>query len=151
MESRIMGVRFCILNKLPMAGNAHRDSLIDDTSRDVGGCSRVILLSVCSDHDVPAIDELCDAAKSRHVVALLKLVDNPVERRLWKTLRGPPGVLQYQTLAWVRGRVVLFRRSNTHVPRPCRVMDCQIGNPYVWYVFSPTSTLYRGYRATEPR
>src|SRR5258706_9552281 len=115
MESRIMGVRFCTLDKRSMTGNSHRDSLIDDTARDVGGDSRDILLRVSSDHDIPAIHKLGDTAKTRHVVAFLELVDNSVERRLWKTPRGPPGVLQYQTLAWLRVQVILFRRSK----HPC--------------------------------
>ena len=90
-----MGVRFCVLDKPTVAGHAHRDLLIDDTSLDVGGSSRDILLSVFSDHYVPTIHELCDTAKRRHVVAFLKLVDNSIERRLWQTPRRPPGVLQH--------------------------------------------------------
>jgi len=110
-----MGVRFCTLDKRSMTGNSHRGSLIDDTARDVGGGSRDILLRASSNHYVPAIHKLGDTAKTRHVVAFLELVDNSVERRLWKTPRGPPGILQYQTLAWLRVRVVLFRRSR----HPC--------------------------------
>src|SRR5258706_10136228 len=115
MESRIMGVRFCTLDKPPMTGNSHRDLLIDGTSHDVGGGSGDILLSVSSDHYVPAMHKLCDTAKTWHVVAFLELVDNSVERRLWKSPRRPPGVLQHQTLAWVRVRVVFLRRPK----HPC--------------------------------
>src|SRR5258706_6405829 len=97
-----MGFRFCIMDKPPMAGTSHRNLLV--------GGSRDTLLSVFRDHYVPAIHELCHTSKTRHVIAFLELIDNSVERRLWKTPRGPPGVLQHQTLAWVRVRVILLRR-----------------------------------------
>jgi len=75
-----MGVRFCTLDKLSMTGNSHHDSLIDDTARYVRGGSRDILLSVSSNHYVPAIHKLDDTVKTRYVVAFLELVDNSVER-----------------------------------------------------------------------
>src|SRR5258706_11520988 len=97
MESRIMGVRFCTLDKLSMTGNSYHDLLIDDTACYVRGGSRDILLSISSNHYVPAIHKLDDTAKTQYVVVFLELVDNSVERRLWKTPRGPPGILQHQT------------------------------------------------------
>ena len=81
-----------------MAGNSHRDLSIGDIPL-VFGAGRRVLHNICLDHDVPAIDELCDTAKTRHVTAFLEPVDDALECRLWETSRGSPGVFQYEAIA----------------------------------------------------
>ena len=42
VQSRIMGIRFCTLDKPLMAGNSHQGLMIDDTSLDFRGGSMAI-------------------------------------------------------------------------------------------------------------
>jgi len=79
MQSGSMGVRICVPDKSPMAGNSHHNLLFDDTPLDFGRGTRTVLYNLLSNHHIPAIHELCDIAMSRHVVASLELVDNCVE------------------------------------------------------------------------
>jgi len=116
MQNGIIGARLSILNKLPMTGDPHRDSLIHKGFLIFGGGTRATLSYLFHNRYVPTIHELRDTAKARHILMCLKLVDNPIECRLWEPPGGSPGILQHETLTrlWIR---IIFPRSPKH-PRP---------------------------------